>query len=57
MIAAYTKDTVALSQVVDKYFSLDSFDPARANVVKVQSASPNRIGFKPYSLLTVKLCP
>ena len=35
--AEYTKSTVALSEVVDKYFSLDPFDPERANVVKVSA--------------------
>ena len=35
VFADYTKDTVKLSEVVDKYFTLDSFDPERANVVKV----------------------
>jgi hypothetical protein len=34
----YTQATVALSEVVDKYFTLDPFDPERAAVVKTLKA-------------------
>jgi len=32
--AEYTQATVALSEVVDKYFTLDPYDPERATLVK-----------------------
>lgn len=40
--AEYTQATVALSEVVDKYFTLDPYDPERATLVKV--SHPSDIG-------------
>lgn len=31
----YTKETVALGDTVEKYFTLDPYDPERTKIVKV----------------------
>lgn len=38
LTAAYTRETVALGDVVEKYFTLDPFDPERTKIVKVSNS-------------------
>lgn len=36
VVVEYTRETIKLGEIVDKYFSLDPFDPERSTVVKVR---------------------